>query len=139
MESIIELQRQEHEEMERYEQALADILNKPVTGVSWFSILSNDPVLNSRRPKQRRGDLRNQHKALDVLNRLADRQRLLKTQYEDVEGYVVLVIVFSHSTNLIWFGQPESRRNCSSIGSRIKCRRQPTKRPHRVLHTVRPH
>ncbi|KAJ9110175.1 hypothetical protein QFC20_003027 [Naganishia adeliensis] len=66
MESIIELQRQEHEEMERYEQALADILNKPVTG--------------------RRGDLRNQHKALDVLNRLADRQRLLKTQYEDVEG-----------------------------------------------------
>ncbi|KAI5454490.1 Pre-mRNA-splicing factor sap61 [Naganishia albida] len=66
MESIIELQRQEHEEMERYEQALADILNKPVTG--------------------RRGDLRNQHKALDVLNRLSDRQRLLKTQYEDAEG-----------------------------------------------------
>lgn len=45
MESIIELQRQEHEEMERYEQALADILNKPVTGVSWFHVASADPVL----------------------------------------------------------------------------------------------
>jgi hypothetical protein len=40
MESIIELQRQEHEEMERYEQALADILNKPVTGVSGFPVAS---------------------------------------------------------------------------------------------------
>ena len=37
MESIIELQRQEHEEIERYEQALADILNKHTTGVSWGS------------------------------------------------------------------------------------------------------
>lgn len=42
MESIIELQRQEHEEVDRYEQALADILNKQTTGVSlclfraWF-------------------------------------------------------------------------------------------------------
>lgn len=42
--------------------------------------------------KQRRGDLRNQHKALDVLNRLSDRQRLLKSQYEDPEGYVARVI-----------------------------------------------
>ncbi|KAJ9109116.1 hypothetical protein QFC21_000444 [Naganishia friedmannii] len=66
MESIIELQRQEHEEIERYEQALADILNKPVTG--------------------RRAELRNQHKALDVLNRISDRQRLLKSQYDDADG-----------------------------------------------------
>ncbi|KAJ9109723.1 hypothetical protein QFC19_001953 [Naganishia cerealis] len=68
MESIIELQRQEHEEVERYEQALADVLNKPVTG--------------------RRAELRNQHKALDVLNRISDRQRLLKTQYDDADGWV---------------------------------------------------
>lgn len=46
MESIIELQRQEHEEMERYEQALADILNKPVTGVSFLCNVSGDRLLN---------------------------------------------------------------------------------------------
>lgn len=40
MESIIELQRQEHEEIERYEQALADILNKPVTGVRSLQLAS---------------------------------------------------------------------------------------------------
>ncbi len=34
MNSIIEVQRQSHEEIERYEQALADILNKPTSGVS---------------------------------------------------------------------------------------------------------
>ncbi|KAJ9128169.1 hypothetical protein QFC24_000461 [Naganishia onofrii] len=72
MESIIELQRQEHEEIERYEQALADILNKPVTG--------------------RRAELRNQHKALDVLNRISDRQRLLKSQYDDADGLRVAEI-----------------------------------------------
>lgn len=46
MESIIELQRQEHEEIERYEQALADILNKPVTGVRCFqlALLSYQPT-----------------------------------------------------------------------------------------------
>ncbi|GHJ85493.1 hypothetical protein NliqN6_1895 [Naganishia liquefaciens] len=67
MDSIIELQRQEHEEVERYEQALADILNKHTTG--------------------RRGELRNHQKALDVLNRLDERQRLLRSQYEDKEGF----------------------------------------------------
>jgi hypothetical protein len=46
MESIIELQRQEHEEMERYEQALADILNKPVTGVSCLCNPLGDSLLN---------------------------------------------------------------------------------------------
>jgi hypothetical protein len=40
MESIIELQRQEHEEVERYEQALADILNKQTTGVSFLLLAS---------------------------------------------------------------------------------------------------
>jgi hypothetical protein len=34
MDSIIEVQRQAHEEAERYEQALAEILIKPTTGVS---------------------------------------------------------------------------------------------------------
>lgn len=41
MESIIELQRQEHEEIERYEQALADILNKHTTGVSRSCVLGS--------------------------------------------------------------------------------------------------
>jgi hypothetical protein len=34
MDSIIEAQRQAHEEIERYQQALADILIKPTSGVS---------------------------------------------------------------------------------------------------------
>lgn len=37
MESVIEIQRQSQEEIERYEQALADILTKPVRGVSHCS------------------------------------------------------------------------------------------------------
>lgn len=35
MDSLIELQRQSHEEIERYEQALAEVLIKQVSGVSW--------------------------------------------------------------------------------------------------------
>jgi hypothetical protein len=41
MESVIEIQRQSQEEIERYEQALADILTKPVRGVGLFDILSS--------------------------------------------------------------------------------------------------
>ncbi|KAH8084173.1 hypothetical protein HD553DRAFT_335567 [Filobasidium floriforme] len=66
MESVIEIQRQSQEEIERYEQALADILTKPVRGA--------------------RANLRNQHKALDVLNRIADRQADLSKLYDDDDG-----------------------------------------------------
>jgi hypothetical protein len=41
MESVIEIQRQSQEEIERYEQALADILTKPVRGVGLSDILSS--------------------------------------------------------------------------------------------------
>lgn len=66
MDSIIEIQRQSHEEVERYEQALADILGKPT---------------HSSREK-----LRNEQKALDVLNRISDKKTLLRQQYRDEDG-----------------------------------------------------
>jgi hypothetical protein len=40
MDSIIEIQRQSQEEIERYEQALADILSKPIHGVSQTNNIS---------------------------------------------------------------------------------------------------
>lgn len=66
MDSIIEVQRQSHEEIERYEQALADLLSK--------------------QPTSSREALRNQHKAYDVLERIAGKKKVLKEQYDDVQG-----------------------------------------------------
>lgn len=66
MESIVEVQRQSHEEIERYEQALADVLSKPSTSS--------------------RESLRNQHKAYDILDRIAKKKKTLKEQYDDALG-----------------------------------------------------
>lgn len=63
MDSIIELQRQTHEETERFERALATVLSKP-------------------QPNQQ-VKLANEHKAALILDRITSRVVSLNTQYQD--------------------------------------------------------
>ena len=63
MDSIIELQRQTHEEIERYEQALYTILSRPQN------------VHQNR--------LQNEHKASQILDRISSRVTTLKSIYQD--------------------------------------------------------
>ena len=63
MDSIFEVQRQTHEEVERFERALYDVLARP-TGVH-----------------QTR--LQNEHKASQLLDRLAGRYSVLNSLYQD--------------------------------------------------------
>ncbi len=63
MDSIIELQRQTHEETERFERALATVLSKP-------------------QPNQQ-VKLTNEHKASQILDRITSRVSSLNTHYQD--------------------------------------------------------
>lgn len=63
MDSIIETQRQAHEEIERYEIILYSLLSR------------NSPSHETK--------LRTEHKAAQVLGRLSSRTAALKSQYED--------------------------------------------------------
>ncbi len=63
MDSIIELQRQTHEEIERYEQAL-------------YSILSRPQNVHQNR-------LQNEHKASQILDRISSRVTTLNTSYQN--------------------------------------------------------
>lgn len=66
MDSIIELQRQTHEETERYEQALYTILSRPQN------------VHQNR--------LQNEHKASQILDRISSRVTTLKAFYQDEDA-----------------------------------------------------
>ncbi|ORY22495.1 hypothetical protein BCR39DRAFT_551420 [Naematelia encephala] len=66
MDSIIETQRQTHEEIERYEQALADVLFQT--------------------PTAQRNITRRDRKAADILKRIEELRGELIVQYEDVPG-----------------------------------------------------
>ncbi|THH12237.1 hypothetical protein EW145_g128 [Phellinidium pouzarii] len=63
MDSIIEVQRQTHEEIERFERALATVLSKPHS--------------------TQRAKLVNEHKASQILDRIASRARTLHDTYQD--------------------------------------------------------
>jgi len=66
MDSLIEIQRQSHEEIERFERALYTILSRPSV---------NQEI-----------DLQNAHKASQSLDRLAARATALNTLYEDEQA-----------------------------------------------------
>ncbi len=66
MDSIIELQRQTHEEIERYEQALYTILSRPQN------------VHQNR--------LQNEHKASQILDRISSRVTTLNSTYLDEDA-----------------------------------------------------
>lgn len=63
MESLIELQRQSHEEIERFQRALTDLL--------------------ARNPPTHRESLSNNHKAAQILDRIQGRYLTLDRQYAD--------------------------------------------------------
>lgn len=63
MDTIIEVQRQTHEEIERFERALATILSKP------------QPTLQSR--------IINEHKAIKILERITSRATAIDALYND--------------------------------------------------------
>jgi splicing factor 3A subunit 3 len=66
MDSIIEYQRQNHEEIERFQSALIDLLATPV--------------------KSHKEDLSNQHRAARILERVQGRYLTLEGQYKDLEA-----------------------------------------------------
>jgi splicing factor 3A subunit 3 len=63
MESLIELQRQSHEEIERFQRALTDLL--------------------AQQPSTHKESISQQHKAAQILDRIQARQLTLNRQYED--------------------------------------------------------
>ena len=66
MDSTIELQRQTHEEIERFERALYTILSRP------------QPSHDAR--------LRNEHKASQILDRISSRASVLNSLYQDEDA-----------------------------------------------------
>ena len=66
MDSIIELQRQTHEEIERYEQALYTVLSRPQ---------------NSHQSR-----LQNEHKASQILDRISSRVTTLNSTYQEQDA-----------------------------------------------------
>ncbi|CAG7848852.1 Splicing factor 3A subunit 3 AltName: Full=Protein noisette [Serendipita indica DSM 11827] len=66
MDSIIEVQRQTHEEIERFERALSTIL--------------------SRQHKTHKAHLAAEHKASDILDRIVARSVTLQNAYDDIDG-----------------------------------------------------
>ena len=81
MDSIIETQRQTHEEMERYEAALADVLMQNPTVVSHQSFIGPP-----RSQVQQRNITRRDRKAADLLERIEQLRKDLLHQYEDLPG-----------------------------------------------------
>jgi hypothetical protein len=80
MDSIIEVQRQTHEEIERFERALSTIL--------------------SRTHKTHKAHLSAEHQASDILDRIVARSVSLQKAYEDIEGCVFVVIAIALALNL---------------------------------------
>jgi len=66
MDSVIEVQRQTHEEIERFERALSTIL--------------------SRTHKTHKAHLSAEHKASDILDRIMARSVSLQQTYDDIDG-----------------------------------------------------
>ena len=75
MDSIIELQRQTHEEIERYERALYTILSRPQN------------VHQSR--------LQNEHKSSQILDRISSRNTSLDSAYQDQDARKVEINAIS--------------------------------------------
>jgi splicing factor 3A subunit 3 len=66
MDSIIELQRQTHEEIERYERALYTVLSRP--------------------QNVHQGRVQNDHKASQILDRISSRNTTLNSTYQDQDA-----------------------------------------------------
>ncbi|KAG8924369.1 hypothetical protein FRC02_010478 [Tulasnella sp. 418] len=66
MDSVIEVQRQTHEEIERFEQAIASLLSQP--------------------PTTRKEQLKNEHRASDILDRITARATTLHSLYVDQDN-----------------------------------------------------
>jgi splicing factor 3A subunit 3 len=84
MDSIFETQRQTHEEIERYEHALAEVLLQAPTVVCLLSPLLQGRVLT----EQHRNITRRDRKAAEILDRIVALRESLVRQYEDEPGYV---------------------------------------------------
>lgn len=82
MDSVIETQRASHEEIERYEQALADVLMQQPVGVSAALKLSID----SMSLLQQRNLTRRDRKAAEILARIGELRHNLTSLYEDAPG-----------------------------------------------------
>lgn len=68
MDSVIETQRALHEEIERYEQALADVL--------------------MQQPSAQRNITRRDRKAAEIMTKIGELRQNLVLMYEDAPGYV---------------------------------------------------
>lgn len=82
MDSIFETQRATHEEIERYEQALADVLMQNPTAVSILQLCRATLEADN----QQRNITRRDRKAADILERIGELQHNLVLMYEDIPG-----------------------------------------------------
>lgn len=85
MDSIYETQRQTHEEIERYEHALAEVLLQAPTIVGRLPLYR---VLAYRTNLQQRNITRRDRKAAEILDRIVALRESLVRQYEDAPGFV---------------------------------------------------
>lgn len=84
MDSIYETQRQTHEEIERYEHALAEVLLQAPTVVSRVKQSDVYALAHS----QQRNITRRDRKAGEILDRIVTLRESLVRQYEDAPGFV---------------------------------------------------
>ena len=77
MDSIIETQRALHEEIERYEQALADVL--------------------MQQPNAQRNITRRDRKAAEIMTKIGELRQNLVHMYEDAPGYVLSPLFCEHN------------------------------------------
>lgn len=89
MNSIFETQRQTHEEIERYEQALAEVLLQAPTAVSFASTFVPTGYFADA---QQRNITRRDRKAAEILDRIVALRESLVRQYEDGPGCVLRVV-----------------------------------------------
>jgi len=87
MDSVIEQQRQTHEEIERLESALGGLLAQSGTNVRTY-LSSVFFLLTSLHFEQHDLNLANEHRAKDILGRISNRVETLSQAYSDAEEYV---------------------------------------------------
>ena len=92
MDSVIEVQRQTHEEVEQFERALYTILSKPQS--------------------THEGRLQTEHKASQILDRIGSRIVSLNNLYQDQETRKTELDLLSASNNPNDLGEFYNRLNC---------------------------
>jgi splicing factor 3A subunit 3 len=88
MDSIIEQQRQTHEEIERLESALGGLLAQAGNNVRAYLLLRFVQFTELKSLEQHDQTLANEHRAKDILGRISNRVETLSQVYSDVEEYV---------------------------------------------------